>query len=1036
MNPTSGKLRRVLEDGANPFPGLRSFGPHEDHLFFGREKQSAELLQRLRTQRFIFVVGSSGCGKSSLVHSGLIPSLHGGFMVGAGSGWRVALCRPGDDPIGNLASALAAPGVLGGAEENELHVMLQETTLRSSAWGLVDCVNLAHLPQREKVVVVVDQFEELFRFKRRTRQSHDDAVAFVKRLLAAANQQDLPLYVVATMRSDFIGNCMAFPELPEAVNKGIYVVPRMNRHEIKAAITGPVAVGGGRIAPRLVTRLVNQIGDDPDQLPLLQHALMRCWDRWRDQGDDQIDLRHYHAAGGMDRGLSQHAEEAFAEMARENRAWVAEKIFKALTEMDAENRGIRRPTRLMELCEVAGADREDVVAVIECFRRPGRSFLMPPVDIALSDSAYIDITHESLMRVWARLVVWAEEEHQSITFYRRIAEDALLCQKGQASLWTNPRLQNALSWRNRNKPTRAWTRRVDKNHDLVSSFLEKSRQVCEAEIAEKKRRRLRVRRRQRTRRFGLAIATILTLTLLFGLKGWFSEQKAARAKEIAAASEQTAAFFECLFEGIDPERAEVAEITGKEILDLGLEKLKHERDQHPGVRIRLFEVMARAYHNLGQYEQALWLRTEAVTLHRDMDDPGALVLALVALAHTESKLAHPDKAQRRAREALDVAERKLGASTETAAALDALGLILANQGNHGKAEPLLRRALAMRRQVLGEIHAEVGESMVNLGFNCFNKGDYDEAERLFRSALSIYHETLGASHPDAIAALGNLAALLHLVKGDLDTAESLYRRALELDRERLGEDHPFVATDMANLATLLHDKGDFASAEPLYRQALKLNREMLGANHPDVASDLSNLASLLQDKGDFDAAESLYLQALAIRRKAFGEEHKEVGISLKNLALLHRSKSDFGAAEPFFRGALALNRAVLGKNDPKLGFSLSNLAETLVFSGRFSEAEPLIDEALAIFAISLAPDHWAIAVAQSIKGRILAGLRRFDEVEDTLIQACQALLEDRPSNDPKTRQALGHLIHAYQLAGRKTEAAHWQAVQAKNRKGK
>src|SRR4029079_16572348 len=103
----------VEVERSNPFPGLRTFEPDEDYLFFGREEQIDELLRRLRTTRFLSILGSSGSGKSSLVRAGLIPSLYGGAMTRAGSSWRVAIMRPGEDPIGNLAAALAAPEALG-----------------------------------------------------------------------------------------------------------------------------------------------------------------------------------------------------------------------------------------------------------------------------------------------------------------------------------------------------------------------------------------------------------------------------------------------------------------------------------------------------------------------------------------------------------------------------------------------------------------------------------------------------------------------------------------------------------------------------------------------------------------------------------------------------------------------------------------------------------------------------------------------------------------------------------------------------------
>src|SRR5258706_4369863 len=115
----------------NPFPGLRPFEPGEDHLFFGREKQVDELLRRLRACRFLAIVGTSGSGKSSLVRSGLMPALDGGFMVQTSSTWRTAIMRPGEDPIRHLAAALNSPDVLEAPGELEAtNSVLIEATLR------------------------------------------------------------------------------------------------------------------------------------------------------------------------------------------------------------------------------------------------------------------------------------------------------------------------------------------------------------------------------------------------------------------------------------------------------------------------------------------------------------------------------------------------------------------------------------------------------------------------------------------------------------------------------------------------------------------------------------------------------------------------------------------------------------------------------------------------------------------------------------------------------------------------------------------
>src|SRR6202163_4812799 len=394
----------------NPFPGLRPFEPDEDHLFFGREKETDDLLRRLRSNRLLAVVGTSGSGKSSLVRSGLIPSLHSGFMVSAGSAWRVSMMRPGEDPIGHLAEALDAPDVIG-ARESDLastnRVML-EATLRRGTLGLVDAVRQARIPRHDNVLILVDQFEELFRF-RRSRQienSRDEAVSFVKLLLEAANQNEIPVYIVLTMRSDFIGDCMDYPGLPEAVNESQYLVPRMTRDELRSAITGPVAVGGAEIAPRLVLRLLNDLGSDHDQLPLLQHVLMRTWDYWEQhhrQGE-AIDISDYEAVGTLRQALSLHAEEAYQETGSERSQRTAEPIFRALTDTFSDHRGVRRPTAVQELAAICEVPEAEVIEIVEVFRRPGRCFLMPPATVPLDSRSIIDLSHESLMRCWTRLI--------------------------------------------------------------------------------------------------------------------------------------------------------------------------------------------------------------------------------------------------------------------------------------------------------------------------------------------------------------------------------------------------------------------------------------------------------------------------------------------------------------------------------------------------------------------------------------------------------------------------------------------------------
>jgi WD40 repeat protein len=531
----------------NPFPGLRSFEPDEDRLFFGRDVQVDALLGRLRRTRFLGVVGGSGSGKSSLVKSGLIPSLHSGYMAKAGSSWRVALLRPGGDPIHNLSIALNDPLVLGGDPATaELRGAFLDAALRRSGQGLVTVVREARIAPGDNVLIVVDQFEELFRFKqaRADAGGRDEAVGFVKLLLEAARQTAVPIYVVLTMRSEFIGSCAEFPGLAEAVNEGQYLVPRMTRDELRLAITGPVAVGGGEIAPRLVTRVLNEVGDDPDQLPVLQHALMRTWDYWaRNHAPDlPIDFDDYQAIGTMRDALSRHADEAYDELPTKRDRYLAEIVFRALTETTGRGLGLRRPCRMQELCETAEASFDEVAAVVDRFRLPGRSFLVPPVATALEPETIVDLSHESLMRLWRRLIAWTYEEARSAEIYRRLSQAAALHETGEVGLWRDPELQLAINWREDDHPTARWSRRYNPDFERASAFLAASQQARDAEVAA---REAEAAEKERSRRRQIATAkrvtVVMSLLSLFAIAGGafaFVQWGRATAARQKAAEEQ------------------------------------------------------------------------------------------------------------------------------------------------------------------------------------------------------------------------------------------------------------------------------------------------------------------------------------------------------------------------------------------------------------------------------------------------------------------------------------------------------------------
>ena len=519
----------------NPYPGLRPFRPDEEHLFFGREQQVDRMIDKLAAHRFLAVVGGSGSGKSSLVNCGLRPALHRGYMASGGSAWRMAQFRPGNDPIGALARSLALPGVLfdapaSGAVAAET---LVESTLRLGSLGLVDIVDQADLVPGTQLIVVADQFEELFRFRALIPGAHqegwspaEDAVGFVRLLLEAAAQTDLPIHIVLTMRSDFLGDCAQFLGLPEAINDGQYLVPRLTRDEIRAAITGPAHVRGAAISPVLVTRLLNDVGDNPDQLSILQHALNRTWAAWEKSAaspQGPIDLHHYESIGGMSQALDLHAERAFGQVGDEARQRLCERVFKALTDTGTDPRGTRRPLTLATLVDITGATEAELRAVLEVFRKPTRSFLMPPLPEELHPNRVIDISHESLMRVWKRLKAWADEEAQSARSYRHLREAADQFDQGRQSLLRDPELQVLLDWEAKNRPGRAWAELYGGGFEAAKTFLDRSLAArTEQRIEAETERRWQARERFAPVALAFVIFVVLQAWFADGLEAWLS----------------------------------------------------------------------------------------------------------------------------------------------------------------------------------------------------------------------------------------------------------------------------------------------------------------------------------------------------------------------------------------------------------------------------------------------------------------------------------------------------------------------------------
>ena len=500
-----------------PYPGLRPFRPSESCLFFGRETQVQELLDRLPRQRFLGVVGVSGCGKSSLVLAGLIPALERGGLSGSSARWRIARLRPGNAPIRRLEAAL---------QRAELQVDGLAQLLNSSSMGLVE-VAKAGLAANENLLLLVDQFEEIFRFRENSMPADggEEASRFVSALLQAAAASLPAIFVVITMRTDHFGDCSQFTGLTEALNRGQFLVPRLTRDELQAAIERPLDLFDLEPSRQLVQRVLADIGDSADLLPVVQHALNRTFHQLeataraneaapapRKNERGQLWLAHYERAGTIVNALANHANEICTTKLAGTDPWV-ERVFRCLTVLD-NGRMVRRPTTLRKIWGIANAadasTRETVKKVIRAFAAPDESLLSLGDDaesaidvetVALADDTLVDIPHESLITRWGELTRWTRNEGRAVDRYLDAAADAAENARDEARppswrrrifgsprLWRGPKLAAATEllplvwngdWAERVAKTPRWAAIAsDTGHAIthreVTAFLERS----------------------------------------------------------------------------------------------------------------------------------------------------------------------------------------------------------------------------------------------------------------------------------------------------------------------------------------------------------------------------------------------------------------------------------------------------------------------------------------------------------------------------------------------------------------------------------
>ncbi|MPR35322.1 NACHT and WD repeat domain-containing protein [Salmonirosea aquatica] len=491
----------------NPFPGLRSFESQDSDLFFGRENHIRELRNKLSATRFLAIVASSGSGKSSLIKAGLVPSLKREKLSGTASeDWNIILFKPGAAPIRSLAQALRKN--VSGSESGFEGL---EAELRAGASPVHELM-LRTFPDRS-TLLVIDQFEEVFRYG--STDENSETAQLIGAIMEMVRQPDSPVYVVLTMRSDYLDNCTNYEGFTEMINRGYYLLPKMNPGEIRQAIVLPIEARGATITSELTNRLIGEIGSSYDSLPILQHALMRTWDYWENQHTPQpIDKTHYEAIGTMQEAISRHAEEIYHALPDAKSQLATEKLFKSLIELAPGDIGVMRPMRLRKIMRVTGLSEELLTDVINRLRQQGVSFLTPSYTQKIDQESFIDISLEKIMILWDRLRGWISEETESAKLYRKIGLAAQLNQAGKTGLLVNPELQLGIKWLRDEQPTLEWAEKYDPYFERVVNYLDNSLIQYENTIKDSEDKQKRELKRARYFAIVMGVGSLMSLLFL------------------------------------------------------------------------------------------------------------------------------------------------------------------------------------------------------------------------------------------------------------------------------------------------------------------------------------------------------------------------------------------------------------------------------------------------------------------------------------------------------------------------------------------
>ncbi len=485
----------------------------------------------------------------------------------------------------------------------------------------------------------------------------------------------------------------------------------------------------------------------------------------------------------------------------------------------------------------------------------------------------------------------------------------------------------------------------------------------------------------------LAVLSIILITIFYTSQLKLQRDIAIKERQ---KSDEVVRFVTGLFEYSKPSRRLGQDISAKDLLDEGANRIQFELVEQPLVQQTLKQVLGEVYYKLGQEQKALDLLTDALAKQRE----------LLGENH------------------LDVATTKL-----------VLALVHQDRGNYDFAAELLSQALQTKKKLLGELHFDVAEVLSVFAYMEQMRGGYPQAETYFKKGLDISEQLSNGDNVYLAKLTKQLGGFYRYLDRNSE-AEPLLRKALAMQvRIYQGGPHPDINSTKRELAALLRSTGEYQESKRLYLEVIESRTKILGPDHPELGNTWNSYSLLLTRMDDYEGALAANIRFIEILKRAYSEATPSLAAAYFNQASMLRDLDRYSEAIKHYRLASETQDLVgLPEKHVHRAFPIAGIASVYVDQKNYAEATQLYRKVLALRRESLSDDHKTVIDAKNSLGGALTGLKRYKEAEELLLESYQQSLKTRGSKDGRTQRAMRKLIELYKASGQSNQVEEFSKL--------